>query len=42
MTDGRSGGIRTPDILVPNQARYQTALHSDAIRLSDRADGGKP
>src|SRR5690554_252987 len=25
---GRSGGIRTPDILLPKQARYQTALHS--------------
>src|SRR6185312_9575356 len=24
---GRGGGIRTPDILVPNQVRYQTALH---------------
>ena len=26
---GRSGGIRTPDILLPKQARYQAALHSD-------------
>ena len=26
--DGRSGEIRTPDPLVPNQMRYQTALHS--------------
>ena len=26
---GRSGGIRTPDPLVPNQMRYQAALHSD-------------
>ena len=42
MTDGRSGGIRTPDILVPNQARYQTALHSDAIRLADRVASEKP
>lgn len=42
MNDGRSGGIRTPDILVPNQARYQTALHSDAFRLADRGAGGKP
>ena len=24
---GRGGGIRTPDILLPKQARYQTALH---------------
>ena len=26
-TCGRGGGIRTPDILLPKQARYQTALH---------------
>ena len=26
---GRSRGIRTPDPLVPNQMRYQTALYSD-------------
>jgi hypothetical protein len=26
---GRGGGIRTPDILLPKQARYQTALHPD-------------
>ena len=25
----RGGGIRTPDILLPKQARYQTALHPD-------------
>ena len=24
---GRSGGIRTHGLLVPNQTRYQTALH---------------
>ena len=24
---GRGGEIRTPDILLPKQARYQTALH---------------
>ena len=29
---GRSGGIRTPDPLVPNQMRYQTALHSDCTK----------
>jgi hypothetical protein len=23
----RGGGIRTPDILLPKQARYQAALH---------------
>ena len=27
--NGRSGGIRTPGPLVPNQMRYQAALHSD-------------
>ena len=26
---GRSGGIRTRGLLVPNQTRYQTALHLD-------------
>ncbi len=28
--NGRSGGIRTPDPLLPKQMRYQAALHSDA------------
>ncbi len=27
---GRSGGIRTPDILLPKQTRYRTALHSES------------
>ncbi len=27
INTGRGGGIRTPDILLPKQARYQTALH---------------
>ena len=31
---GRSGGIRTPDILLPKQARYRTALHSEYLRCS--------
>ena len=30
---GRGGEIRTPDTLVPNQVRYQTALHP-AIHLN--------
>ncbi len=29
MPNGRGGGIRTPDPLVPNQMRYQTALRPD-------------
>jgi hypothetical protein len=32
--DGRGGGIRTPDPLVPNQMRYQTALRPDKFSLS--------
>jgi hypothetical protein len=28
---GRGRGIRTPDILLPKQARYQTALYPDYI-----------
>src|SRR5258706_15702038 len=31
---GRGGGIRTPDILLPKQVRYQTALHPDAGRAA--------
>ena len=30
MKNGRSGEIRTPGPLVPNQMRYQAALHSDS------------
>jgi hypothetical protein len=29
--NGRGGGIRTPDPLVPNQMRYQTALRPDSF-----------
>ena len=28
-TNGRGGGIRTPDPLLPKQMRYQTALRPD-------------
>ena len=31
--NGRSGEIRTPGPLVPNQMRYQAALHSDSACL---------
>jgi hypothetical protein len=31
---GRGGGIRTPDILLPKQARYQTALHPDSLLMA--------
>ena len=31
--NGRSGEIRTPGPLVPNQMRYQAALHSDCACL---------
>jgi hypothetical protein len=30
---GRGGEIRTPDILVPNQARYQATLHPEGLQL---------
>jgi hypothetical protein len=32
--NGRSGEIRTPGPLVPNQMRYQAALHSDDAFIS--------
>ena len=31
--DGRGGGIRTRDLLVPNQLRYQAALHPEQARI---------
>ncbi len=34
--NGRGGEIRTPDILLPKQARYQTALHPVFTHLKDR------
>jgi hypothetical protein len=30
---GRGREIRTPDILLPKQARYQTALYPDVIKI---------
>ena len=34
IKNGRSGGIRTPDILLPKQTRYRAALHSDDLKLT--------
>lgn len=34
VKNGRSGGIRTPDILLPKQTRYQAALHSEYLKHS--------
>ena len=31
---GRGREIRTPDILLPKQARYQTALYPDAVQTA--------
>ena len=31
LKNGRGGEIRTPDPLVPNQMRYQAALHPDWV-----------
>ncbi len=39
--NGRSGGIRTPDILLPKQARYQAALHSVYYRTLFRCPAAK-
>ena len=33
---GRGREIRTPDILLPKQARYQTALYPDSLLLLSR------
>src|SRR5690606_16215848 len=39
---GRGGEIRTPDILVPNQARYQATLHPErAASLSAQRWNGQ-
>src|SRR6266516_5611524 len=34
--NGRGGGIRTHDLFVPNEARYQAALHPAALRRAER------
>ena len=38
--NGRGREIRTPDILVPNQARYQTALYPDSLPQTLRCEVG--
>ena len=35
---GRGEGIRTPGPMVPNQVRYQTALHLDSKKWRRRRD----
>ena len=35
---GRGGEIRTPDILLPKQARYQTALHPETRPQGQKGD----
>ena len=37
--NGRSERIRTSDPLVPNEVRYQTALHSDMAGVIDAGNG---
>ena len=37
---GRGREIRTPDILLPKQARYQTALYPENIHLCGTAERG--
>ena len=34
LKSGRGREIRTPDILLPKQARYQTALYPDVMILA--------
>ncbi|SON87731.1 hypothetical protein XFF6166_840030 [Xanthomonas citri pv. fuscans] len=36
--NGRGRGIRTPDILLPKQARYQTALYPGGTFQSRRLE----
>jgi hypothetical protein len=36
LINGRGGGIRTPDPLLPKQMRYQTALRPDASSIVPR------
>ncbi len=38
---GRGRGIRTPDILLPKQARYQTALYPELTPLAIRLNKSK-
>ena len=40
--DGRGGGIRTPDPLLPKQMRYQTALRPDVVLRLYRVAGFIP
>ena len=35
-SDGRGGGIRTPDPLLPKQMRYQAALRPDILSIVSR------
>jgi hypothetical protein len=39
LYDGRGGGIRTPDPLLPKQMRYQAALRPDISTISPNCDG---
>ena len=38
LTDGRGGGIRTHDLFVPNEARYQAALRPDIFIFNELCD----
>jgi hypothetical protein len=39
---GRGREIRTPDILLPKQARYQTALYPDTVQATSFSDIHRP
>lgn len=38
LGNGRGREIRTPDILLPKQARYQTALYPDVVLVPEPRD----
>ena len=39
LESGRGREIRTPDILLPKQARYQTALYPEFLTTSRQGGG---
>ena len=39
--NGRGGGIRTPDPLLPKQMRYQAALRPDSFSIVSQANSAR-
>jgi hypothetical protein len=40
-SNGRGGGIRTPDPLLPKQMRYQAALRPDSLSIVSQANSAR-